>query len=108
MEKHENDRHDLKKRIEDQRNSMKNGRSTQNTNSSEDLGGLNSKLGLKEKVINKIQSNIRWMNTLDGGLCRETGKKIPLARLYAAPASDVSIEGKEIRERRKRKHHLYQ
>ena len=68
----------------------------------------------KEISSQQVQRQIEFIRKLQGalvrienktyGVCRITGKLIPKERLLAVPHTTLSIEGKEIEARNKKKH----
>lgn len=53
----------------------------------------------QELLILKLNAALVRIEQKNYGICRETGKLIPKARLVAVPHATLSIEGKEIQER---------
>lgn len=51
--------------------------------------------------INKLKAALVRIENKTYGVCRETGKLIPRERLLAVPHATLSVEGKEIEQRRK-------
>lgn len=58
----------------------------------------------QRKLISKIDSAVRRIDTGDYGYCEETGEPIGLARLEARPIATLSLEAQERHERRERVH----
>ena len=56
----------------------------------------------QRKLISKIDSALRRIETGDYGYCDETGDPISLKRLIARPTATMSIEAQEKHERRER------
>lgn len=55
--------------------------------------------------INKLKAALVRIENKTYGICRETGKLIPKERLMAVPHATLSVEGKEIEQRRKQGPH---
>ena len=58
----------------------------------------------QRKLISKIESALRRIETDEYGYCEETGEPIALARLEARPVATLSIEAQERHERSERVH----
>lgn len=56
------------------------------------------------KLINKIDSAIRRIDTGDYGFCEETGEPIGIKRLEARPTATLSIEAQQRHEREEKKY----
>lgn len=55
------------------------------------------------EFIKKLQAALVRIENKTYGVCRITGKLIPKGRLRAVPHATLSIEGKEIEERQRRR-----
>lgn len=58
----------------------------------------------QRKLISKIDSALRRIETGDYGYCEETGEPISLRRLDARPIATLSLEAQERHERSERVH----
>lgn len=58
----------------------------------------------QRKLINKIDSALRRIETGEYGYCEETGEPIGLRRLDARPIATLSLEAQELHERQERVH----
>ncbi|MEM8772895.1 MAG: RNA polymerase-binding protein DksA [Pseudomonadota bacterium] len=58
----------------------------------------------QRKVISKIDSALRRLETGEYGYCEETGEPISLRRLDARPIATLSLEAQERHERSERVH----
>ncbi len=58
----------------------------------------------QRKLISKIDSALRRIETGDYGYCEETGEPISLRRLEARPIATLSLEAQERHERDERVH----
>jgi len=56
------------------------------------------------KLIGKIDSALKRLETDDYGFCEETGEPISLRRLIARPIATLSLEAQERHERMERTH----
>jgi DnaK suppressor protein len=56
----------------------------------------------ERKLLSKIDSTLRLINSGDYGYCEETGDKIGLKRMLARPTATLSIVAKERQEYRER------
>jgi RNA polymerase-binding transcription factor DksA len=57
----------------------------------------------QQDFINKLQAALVRIENKTYGVCRITGKLIPKERLLAVPHATLSIEGKEIESKNKKK-----
>ncbi len=53
----------------------------------------------ERKLLKKIDSALRRIESGDYGYCKETGDPIGVGRLIARPTADLSIEAQEKHER---------
>jgi len=58
----------------------------------------------QRKLISKIDSAIRKIDTGEYGFCEETGEPISLKRLEARPVATLSLEAQERHERNEKVH----
>lgn len=58
----------------------------------------------ERKLINKINSTLKRVDTDDYGYCEETGDPIKVKRLMARPIATLSIEAQERHERNEKTH----
>lgn len=57
----------------------------------------------QQDFIKKLQAALVRIENKTYGVCRVTGKLIPKGRLMAVPHATLSVEGKEIEQKRKMK-----
>ena len=55
----------------------------------------------QKEYINKLQGALVRIENKTYGICRVTGKLIPKGRLMAVPHATLSIEGKELEQKKK-------
>ena len=55
----------------------------------------------QKEYINKLQGALVRIVNKTYGICRVTGKLIPKGRLMAVPHATLSIEGKELEQKKK-------
>lgn len=55
----------------------------------------------QKEYINKLQAALVRIENKTYGICRVTGKLIPKGRLMAVPHATLSIEGKELEQKKK-------
>ena len=67
----------------------------------EELGQLAAR---QYKFIQNLEAALVRIENKTYGICRETGKLIPKGRLMAVPHTTLSLEGKEIEARNKKKY----
>ncbi|WP_028453899.1 RNA polymerase-binding protein DksA [Chitinilyticum litopenaei] len=56
----------------------------------------------ERKLLQKIDSTVRKIDSGEYGFCEDTGEPIGLARLLARPTASLSLEAQERRERLKK------
>lgn len=56
----------------------------------------------ERKLLNKIESALKRLDSGEFGYCEETGEPISLARLEARPIATMSIEAQERHERKEK------
>ena len=57
----------------------------------------------ERKLINKIETALKRIETGNYGYCEETGEPIGIKRLEARPVATLSIEAQEMHEKQERK-----
>ena len=82
---------------------LENGKDENNTDTTSYSIQVESLMNSKNRVmkhLKHIENALLRITNNTYGLCIETGKAIPKERLIAVPTTTMSIEGKQIREKR--------